>query len=60
MRIVKTEKIFLSQNEMNTWSNFYTILEGMERGCENPNTVNLVQKIQVYLNDLWEEVEDVE
>lgn len=60
MRIVKTEKIFLSQNEMNTWSNFYTILKGMERECENPNTVNLVQKIQVYLNDLWEEVEGVE
>ena len=60
MRIVKCEKIFLSQNEFNTWSNFYQILCGLERGSENPNTKNLVCKIQSLLDDLWEEVEEVE
>lgn len=60
MRIVKTEKIFLSRNEADIWDAFDIILEGLERGCENPNTINLIQKIQSYLNDLWEEVEDIE
>ena len=60
MRIVKCEKIFLSQNEFNTWSNFYQILCGLERESENPSTKNLVCKIQSLLDDLWEEVEEVD
>lgn len=60
MRIVKCEKIYLSQNEADTWTNFDQILEGLERGSENPNTINLINKIQSLLGDLWEEVEDVE
>ena len=60
MRIVKCEKIFLSMEEQGVWNNFDQILEGLERGCENPETVMLVNKIQSLLNDLWEEVEDVE
>lgn len=60
MRIVKCEKIFLSRNESDTWSKFDEILEGLERECENPDTLILIGKIQSYLNDLWEEVEDVE
>lgn len=60
MRIVKCEKIYLSQNESNTWTSFDEILEGLERGCENPKTINLINKIQSLLSDLWEEVEDVE
>lgn len=60
MRIVKCEKIFLSQNESDIWENFEQILEGLERGSENPNTINLINNIQGLLGDLWEEVEDVE
>lgn len=60
MRIVKYEKIFLSQNEADIWSNFYALLESLERGCENPDTINLVQKIQIHLNDLWEVIGDIE
>lgn len=60
MRIVKCEKIFLSQNEADTWTSFDQILEGLERGCESPDTINLINEIQGLLNDLWEEVEDVE
>lgn len=60
MRIVKCEKIFLSQNESDIWSAFDIILEGLERGCENPNTINLVRRIQGLLSDLWEEVADIE
>lgn len=60
MRIVKCEKIFLSQNEADTWTNFDQILEGLYQGCENPDTINLINKIQSLLSDLWEEVEEVE
>ena len=60
MRIVKCEKIFLSQNEVDTWTNFCQILDGLERGCENPNIEILVNKIQSLLDDLWKEVEDIE
>lgn len=60
MRIVKCEKIFLSQNEADIWEKFGQILEGLERGCENPDRLNLIDEIQVLLGDLWEEVEDVE
>ena len=60
MRIIKCEKIFLSQNEADIWSAFDIILEGMERGSENPNTINLIQKIQSCLSDLWEKVADIE
>lgn len=60
MRIVKSEKIFLSQNEYDIWVKFENMLKGLERGCECPDTINLIIKIQSYLCDLWEEVEDVE
>lgn len=60
MRIVKCEKIYLSQNEGETWENFEKILEGLERGCKCPDTINLINKIQSYLCDLWEEIEDIE
>lgn len=60
MRIEKCERIYLSQNEADTWEDFDKILEGLERGSENPNTINLINKIQSLLGDLWVEVEDVE
>lgn len=60
MRIVKCEKIYLSMEEQGVWNNFEHILEGLERGCENPETINLINKIQSLLDDLWREVEDVE
>ena len=60
MRIVKEEKTYLSQNEADTWSKFDDILFGIERGSENPNTTNLINKIQSLLSDLWEIIEEVD
>ncbi len=60
MRIVKCEKIYLSQNESDTWTSFEQILDGLYRECENPNTTELICKIQSLLGELWEEVEDVD
>ena len=60
MRIEKYEKIFLSQNEADTWTKFEQILEGLEERCENLDTSSLVALIQNLLHDLWEKVEEVE
>ena len=60
MRIEKYEKIFLSQNEADTWTKFEQILEGLEKGCENLDTSSLVALIRNLLNDLWEKVGEVE
>lgn len=60
MRIVKCEKIYLSQDESITCTKFSQILEGLERECECPDIIDLIDKIQSYLCDLWEEIEDIE
>lgn len=54
MRIVRSERIVLSQNENDTWINFDNILSGLARETQNPNTEKAVLKIQNLLNDLWE------
>ena len=60
MRIVKCEKIFFSQNEADTWVKFLQILEGLERGSENPYIIDLINKITSNMSDLWEKIEDIE
>ena len=57
MKIVRTEKIFLSQNEVDTWTKFSQILEGLERESKNPDVSSLTNLIQDLLNDLWKNVE---
>ena len=59
MRIVRSERVILSQNENNTWIDFDNILSGLARETQNPNTEKGILKIQNLLNDLWE-VMDVE
>ena len=60
MRIVKSEKIYFSQKEADTWYEFEEILNGLERECECPDTKDLIRRIQSLLCNLWEKVEDVE
>lgn len=60
MRVIKCEKIILSQDEYDIWSDFENMLEVLEQGCECSDTIDLIQKIQICLSDLWEEVEYVE
>lgn len=59
MRIVRSEKVILSQNENSTWIDFDNIFSGLARETQNPNTEKAIVKIQNLLNDLWE-VMDVE
>lgn len=59
MRIVRSERVILSQNENNTWIDFDNILSGLARETQNPNTEKAILKIQNLLNDLWEAM-DVE
>lgn len=54
MRIVRSEKVILSQNENRTWIDFDNILSGFARETQNPNTEKAIVKIQNLLNDLWE------
>ena len=57
MRIVRTEKIFLSQNEADTWTKFSQIIDGMERESKNPDVSSLTNLVKDLLNDLWKNVE---
>ena len=57
MRIVRTEKIFLSQNEADIWAKFSQILDGLERESKNPDVSSLTNLVQDLLNDLWKNVE---
>ena len=60
MRIEKTEVIFLSQKEADTWTKFSQILEGIEKESENPYILDIISEIVGHMSDLWEEVEDIE
>lgn len=60
MRVVRCEKIFLSQNEADTWTKFIHLLDGLERESNSPSTLELINDIQVELAELWEKIEDVE
>ena len=57
MRIVRTEKIFLSENEADTWTKFSQILDGLERESKNPDVSSLTNLVQDLLNDLWKNIE---
>lgn len=59
MRIVRSERVILSQNENDIWIDFDNILSGLARETQNPNTEKAILKIQNLLHDLWE-VMDVE
>lgn len=59
MRIVRSERIVLSQNESDIWIKFNNILLGLARGTQNPNTEKTISEIQDLLIELWEEI-DVE
>ena len=60
MRIIKSEKIFLSQDEADTWTKFLQILEGLKRGSENPYIIDIINKITSNMSDLWEKIEDID
>ena len=57
MRFIKSEKIILSQNENDTWIKFGSILSGLARGTENPNTEKMIIEIQRLLANLWDKTE---
>lgn len=56
MRIVRSERIVLSQNESDIWIKFNSILLGLARGTQNPNTEKTILEIQNLLKELWEEI----
>ena len=57
MRFIKSEKIILSQNENDIWIEFSSVLSGLARGTENPNTEKMIIEIQRLLANLWDKTE---
>lgn len=57
MRIIKSERIILSQNENDTWIMLDNILSGLARETDNLETKKDIVKIQNLLNDLWESLD---
>ena len=60
MKIIKSEKIYLSQKEADTWTEFSQILEELEKESENPYILDIIDDIIGRMSVLWEEVEDIE
>jgi hypothetical protein len=60
MRVVKQEQIFVSIKEAKVFKDMFYILEGLEKECESPNTIQLIKCTQKTLNDLWDEIEDID
>lgn len=60
MRIVRSEKIFLSQGEADTWTKFSLILEEIEEESEDSHILDLISDITGSMTDLWEEIEEIE
>lgn len=60
MRIVQTERIFISESERETITAFERLVEGLERESNNPLTLDLVADLLNSLSDLWEVIDDVE
>lgn len=59
MKVVKCEKIFLSQEEADTWRKFSQILEELEKESENPYILDIIGEISSLMSDLWEEMGDI-
>lgn len=52
MIIVKTETIYLSENEIILWDKFYEFLEGIRRGCDNPEIQECLDDVNSALINL--------
>ena len=57
MRIVRSERVILSQNENDIWIEFGSILSGLARGTEKNNTKKMIIEIQRLLANLWDKTE---
>ena len=46
MKIVKYEKILLSESELDIWNQFDELLDNMLRDSNNSKTIELIQEVQ--------------
>lgn len=60
MKIIKSEKIYFSQKEADTWTEFSQILEELEKESESPYILDIIDDIIGRMSVLWEEVEGIE
>lgn len=60
MNIVKTESIYLSRSESNTFDKMIHILDGLMRGCEDIVHRKAAEEARDKIYEVWGMVEDVE
>lgn len=60
MNIVKTESIYLSRSESNTFDKMVHILDGLMRGCEDIAHRKTAEDARNKIYEVWGMVEDVE
>lgn len=59
MNIVKTESIYLSKSEANTFEKMIHILDGLVRNCNDPTHRKTAEEARNELYKVWEIVDEV-
>ena len=60
MKIEKREVIFLSQKEVDVWTEFFQIVEGIERESNDPDIIYHVSEIIDHMSILREEIKNID
>lgn len=60
MKIEKREVIVLSQKEVDVWTEFSQIVEGIERESNDPDTIYHISEIIEHMSIVREEIENID
>lgn len=58
MKVVKSEKIYLSETEMKSFALVSECVEGLIRVCEHPTNKEVARNLELALIQFWQRVED--
>lgn len=59
MNIVKTESIYLSESEANTFDKMIHILDGLVKDCNDPTHRKTAEAARTKIYETWEMVDEV-
>lgn len=60
MKIEKREVILLSQKEIDVWTEFTQIVEGIERESNDPDIIYHLSEIIDHMSIVWEGIEGID
>lgn len=60
MNTVKTESIYLSQSEVNTFDKMIHILNGLAKDCNDPTHRKIAEAARAKIYEVWEMVKNGE